>query len=320
MMRKLSVAPSLCGLVALGILVVLAVPAASYVTSAPEKPDIDGTAITVGIAVAKWLAGLIPYPSVSVLVTDIITAFEPRPEDDYWSHVHEQVEKVCGQYINEHNIDQVLVYKNDLTALLSKYQRATTVSDGTYPDKNTVADAITTSIIANRYLVEATDMPWSMILHFVDISSAHIVVLKDAAESYSELGVAPSRWWVDLRDQLQHYIDYGLWLETQVVTWRNSQIECQFDGASGFCLAFNWLVDCYDEYKVIDHVSSYVEDCDQLHAGDGAVGSCSSFCTMYQRALDRELATWLYKYVGSVIQEWEKLKMVADEMSSNASR
>lgn len=52
------------------------------------------------------------------------------------------------------------------------------VGDGTYPDKNVQADAITTSIISNRFLVEAALMPWSMTLYFVDIASMHILVLK----------------------------------------------------------------------------------------------------------------------------------------------
>lgn len=52
------------------------------------------------------------------------------------------------------------------------------IGDGTYPDKNTVADAITTSIITNRFLVEAALMPWSMTIDFTDIASVHILILK----------------------------------------------------------------------------------------------------------------------------------------------
>ena len=56
-------------------------------------------------------------------------------------------------------------------------------SDGTYPDKNIVADSITTSIITNRFLVEAALMPWSMAIHFTDIASVHILILKVCGES-----------------------------------------------------------------------------------------------------------------------------------------
>ena len=59
-----------------------------------------------------------------------------------------------------------------------RYERAEVTSDGTYPDKNTVADAITTSIITNRFLVEAALMPWSMAIHFTDIASVHLLILK----------------------------------------------------------------------------------------------------------------------------------------------
>lgn len=59
-----------------------------------------------------------------------------------------------------------------------RYERADVTSDGTYPDKNTVADAITTSIITNRFLVEAALMPWSMTIDFTDIAGVHILILK----------------------------------------------------------------------------------------------------------------------------------------------
>ena len=41
-----------------------------------------------------------------------------------------------------------------------------------------MADAISTSIMSQRYLLEASDMPWSMTLHFVDIASVHVLILK----------------------------------------------------------------------------------------------------------------------------------------------
>ena len=78
------------------------------------------TVLTVGIVVAEWLAGLIPYPGVSALILAIIEAWKPKPEDDYWSNIQTQVEEVCGQFINKHNIDEILVYKDNLISLLKK--------------------------------------------------------------------------------------------------------------------------------------------------------------------------------------------------------
>lgn len=78
------------------------------------------TVITVGIAVAEFLAGLVPYPTVSALLLAIIHAWEPKPEDNYWEHVKDNVEQVCGEFINEHNLQQVEVYKRDLVSLLQK--------------------------------------------------------------------------------------------------------------------------------------------------------------------------------------------------------
>ncbi|WP_316572632.1 hypothetical protein, partial [Klebsiella pneumoniae] len=163
-------------------------PATDYVTSFPDEPDIDGKLITVGIAIAKYLAGLIPYPGVSALIIAIIDAWTPNPEDNYWDHIKENVAEMCGEFINDHNLKQVEVYKGDLIDLLHRYERAPIISDGTYPDKNMMANALSTSIIANRFLIEAAEMPWSMSIDFVDVSSVHILILKDAAETYSSSG------------------------------------------------------------------------------------------------------------------------------------
>ena len=41
-----------------------------------------------------------------------------------------------------------------------------------------MANSLSTSIMANRYLVEAVELPYSMMLHYSDIASIHIMVLK----------------------------------------------------------------------------------------------------------------------------------------------
>ncbi|CAL4065459.1 unnamed protein product [Meganyctiphanes norvegica] len=262
-------------------------PSPQYITSFPDEPDIDGILITVGIAVGRWFAGALPYPGLSAIINAIINAWEPKPEDDYWSHVHTQVEELCGTFINEHNIQQVEIYKNDLMSLLKQYERSQVDPDGSYPDKNTIADALSTSIITNRYLIEAAELPVSMGLHFMDISSVHIMVLKDAAESYtSEAGV--SRWWVDLANELDHYSTYGRWLQGETIRWRDTNIECYFDEADQSCLDFEWTgIDCYDEYTIRDHVSNYEEDCDQVHPDSPEDGSCHRFCDLYQMEVNR---------------------------------
>lgn len=296
-------------------------PTDAYVTAFPDEPDIDGILVTVGIAVTKFLAGLVPYPTVSALLLAIINAWEPRPEDNYWEHVKDNVAQVCGEFINEHNLHQVEVYKQDLMSLMNQYSRAEVVSDGTYPDKNTMADAITTSIITNRYLVEASEMPWSMAIDFTDISSVHILILKDAADSYTVVGGEVSRWWVDLSRQLQHYIQYGLWLQKETMTWRNTQIECYFDAADGSCLAFEWTgVTCYDLYRITDSVRGYQETCQQLHPDNQEDGSCASFCDLYQTQVDRDSALWLNAYLDAVVDEWSFLKLKADALANQASR
>lgn len=47
--------------------------------------------------------------------------------------------------------------------------------------------------------------------------------MQDAAEVYSVDGVT-SQWWVDLDDQLDHYIHHGKTLQNSVVDWRNDLV------------------------------------------------------------------------------------------------
>ena len=64
------------------------------------------------------MAGLLPYPGISALINAIINAWTPRPEDDYWTHIEAQVRDTCGDFINQDNIDKVIVYKDDLMDML----------------------------------------------------------------------------------------------------------------------------------------------------------------------------------------------------------
>ena len=71
----------------------------------------------------------------------------------------------------------LLFYYLNSCVLLPRYSEAP-VESNTYPDKNVQAAALSTSVISHRYLTEAALEKESMILHFEDIASIHIVILK----------------------------------------------------------------------------------------------------------------------------------------------
>ncbi|XP_018021128.1 uncharacterized protein LOC108677420 [Hyalella azteca] len=289
-------------------LLVVAGPGDAYVTSYPEEPDIDGTLLTVGLTVGHWLAGALPYPGFSALLDALLYAWTPKPEDDYWEHIEQQVHDLCGNFVNQDNIDKVLVYKNDLMTMLRIYENSPVEGDGSYPTKNVQADAITSSIISNRYLVEASLMPWSMTLYFVDIASMHIIVLQDAAESYTFPDTAPSLWWRDLSTELAHYITYSRTLYDQTLQFRRDNIECYFDEGGST-----------DKYIITDHVTGLQDSCTQIHPGDGEVGSCASACQNFEDQVVRDLAAWYWDFVGYPASQWEQLRFKAELLAENAS-
>jgi hypothetical protein len=47
--------------------------------------------LTVGLTVGHWLAGALPYPGFSALLDALLYAWTPKPEDDYWEHIEQQV-------------------------------------------------------------------------------------------------------------------------------------------------------------------------------------------------------------------------------------
>lgn len=67
-----------------------------------------------------------------------------------------------------------------------------------------------------------------------------------------------SRWWVDLSNELDHYIEYGIWLEEETLRWRNTKIDCYFEEGIGGCT----FSDCYDKYVVSSGAQELV--CDSL--------------------------------------------------------
>lgn len=65
------------------------------------------------------LVGLIPNQTVQQLINLIIDTLT-QEEFDYWGEVKDEVMLVVGQYINEHNMNQVEVYQEDLITLLDR--------------------------------------------------------------------------------------------------------------------------------------------------------------------------------------------------------
>jgi len=276
-------------------------PSEAYVvtaTAAPE-PDIDGILETVGIAIIKWLADQIPIPAVTHLIDAILNAWvDHERKVHYWEHVEENVKETCGQFINQKNIDQVVVYKTDVARMLDVYQRSPVHGDGTYPDKNTQADAITTSIITNRYLVEAALMPWSLTLHFVDIASVHIMILKDVATAYSFPGQPPSQWWQDVSNEIAHYDNYTMKVYNETINFRKSNIRCSIDTGP-----------FHDTYHMTDLVTGKSDSCTQVHGNN----TCADRCQAFQDDLIMTFNDWHSKFVGQPLTAWRNLKVEADK-------
>lgn len=305
-----------------GVVVAVVVAAASLGAAAPrQKPQplatetIDGRKTTIALAIVHQLVGLIPDETVQQLLTVILEALT-QEDFDYWGEVKDEVMSLVGQYINEHNMNQVKVYQEDLVTLIDRYNEAPAESDN-YPDKNQQATALSTSIIAHRYLVEAALFPESMILHFQDISSIHTVVLKDAAETYSYEGLPPSRWWVDLDEELDHYIAYGKDLKKSLKESRLALVTCLVDRADGICTSFEWAgAQCYDTFTAIDAVTGEQSVCKQL---DGS-SDCEKHCDLFRTHKEREVELFMSTKVNDVISGWEQLKEIASSNAANASR
>lgn len=280
-----------------------------------EHEVIDGRKTTIALAVAHQLIGLIPNETVQELLNTILAALN-QEEFDYWGQVKDEVIALVGDYINAHNMHQVEVYQKDLQTLMDRYNQAPAESDS-YPDKNQQAAALSTSIIAHRYLVEAAELPESMILHFEDISSIHVVVLKDAAETYSFPDLPPSRWWVDLDEELDHYIAYGKNLKVDLGNWRLDKVTCQKDYADGSCTSWEWIgVECFDTFVARDEVTGEESTCTQLHGTQ----DCETHCDVFKAHKEQEVTVFLSAKVNDVITAWEQLKEIAAANAAVASR
>jgi len=271
---------------------------------------IDGVNNTIGLTLQRYDANEIPA-ILKEIIQWIANAINPPPDSeiDYFKTIAQNVRNLVGIYVNQHNMDQILHYKADLAELLKRYANAP-VRSATYPDKNTIANSFSASMISNRYLIEAVEFPHSMMLHYADLASLHVTVLKDAATTYTTADKT-SRWWIDLDNQLEHYIGFGKNLSTTVVTWRNSMVSC----TSYVCGEADWPdLTCYNQYTVVDEVTGDTDVCKAV-ASDH---SCDNSCDDYKTEMNKDIAKFVFKYMGQVLEGWETLKITSAEMAKKA--
>ncbi|XP_018021121.1 uncharacterized protein LOC108677414 [Hyalella azteca] len=287
---------------------------ASAVVTPRELITIDGHQKTIALATAEQMSGVSAALSFTDLILSIVFAFN-QEEFDYWANVEDEVRLLVGAYINEHNMNQVEAFQADLETLLLRYLDAPVESD-TYPDKNEQAAALSMAIISHRYLVMSGDLRFSLILHFEDIASMHIVVLKDAAETYST-ETKPSQWWQDLSFELQEYLDYSVVVTQEFYQFRMDMITCtedldacrMSDGPQGSTRT------CYDTYTVYDGITEEESTCKQL-AGST---DCVNHCQIYRQHRELELDQFFSSKVSPVTAEWQILKQIADDIINSAS-
>ncbi|XP_068223853.1 uncharacterized protein [Palaemon carinicauda] len=276
-------------------LVFLAVAAATVTTAevdAPANQNIDARNYPIAKAIAYLLLGLCPDQTVHGLLDVILKALN-EPEFDYWGEVQDEVAQMVGDYINEHNIHEVEVYQNELQRLMDRYNNAPVKSDGTYPNKNQMAVDLSTSIIIHRYLIEAAYLPQSMILHFEDIASIHVLTLKDVAETYSFPGYPPSKWWLDLDEELDHYIEYAEYLNETLMEWRTGLVSCD-----------SYTSGKYIIYRARDGVTGQEDTCRELKG----TGTCESHCDDFFEHKSIEVEDFLLVKMADVHESWTQLK------------
>jgi len=267
---------------------------------------IDGIHNTVGLTLSNYFSG--NWEEIFEKVIEwIAKAIDPPPtaDIDYFAVIAKNVRNVVGEYVNKHNMDQILHYKGDLAELLSRYANAPNKSE-TYPDKNTIANSLSVSMVSNRFLIEAVDYPDSMMLHYADLASLHVAVLRNAAQTYT-VPEKTSFWWVDLDDQLEHYIGFGTNLTSTLVQWRNDMVDC----SNKQCVSLT----CYDIYTVVDKVEETVDTCKALHKVDH---SCDTACANYKTEMNDTVQKFIAKYLGEVLAQWKEMKKTSAVMADKA--
>ena len=82
---------------------------------------------TIALAIVHQLIGLIPDETVQQLLIVILEALNEE-DFDYWGEVKDEVMALVGQYINEHNMNQVKVYQKDLATLIDRSAAANIIN------------------------------------------------------------------------------------------------------------------------------------------------------------------------------------------------
>merc|ERR1711962_853030 len=248
----------------------------------------------------------------------IAKAIDPPPtaDIDYFKVIEANVRAMVGDYVNQYNIDEILMWRSSLADLLVRYAKAPK-SSATYTDKNSAADSFHKLLRTNSYLYEAMERPDSLMLYFADIAAMDISVLRDVAMNYSTTSKT-SMWWVDLDDMLGHYISYGTNLTTHLVAWRKTMVDCDIQKCKWFApadLIGAPELKCYDVYTVTDKVAKLRDVCKAIHGEDH---SCDHTCDNYMVEMNESVQKFIEKYIGTPMKGWKELKKVSSVMAEKA--
>lgn len=71
-------------------------------------------------------------------------------------------------------------------------------------------------------------------------------------------------------------------------------------------------------FQITDHVTGASEKCVQVHPGDDETGSCADACQTFENQVLRDFTEWYMDYVGEAVQQWDALRLLAEEMAAIA--
>jgi len=298
------------------LLLALAAPClAAPKQSTPQKTlVIDGTDTTIALGAIDSIDPSVIIQKLISLVKAIIAALK-APKFDYWGNVKMDVELLVGSYINNHSISQVEHFSHDLQTLLLHYAEAP-VNSSTYPDKDKQAAVLNMAILSTRNVVMSGDLKYSLILHFEDIASMHLAVLKDAAETYSTQ-TKPSRWYVDLNNTLEDYITYVKNTTAELSTFRMNAIKCVTHKCNPSLTAEdNVERTCYDVYDIYDYVTGHKDECKSLPDRT----DCANACSDYKVHIQQQLDNFTSEKITPVQNSWENLFNFTKNIAPKASK
>jgi len=279
---------------------------------------IDGINNTVALTLNSYNLHINFTAIFEEVVEWIAKAIDPPPtaDIDYFKVIEANVRAMVGDFVNQHNIDQILVWRKSLADLLVRYAKAPT-SSATYITKNDAADSFHKILRVNSYLYEAMERPDSMMLYFADIAAMDISVLRDVALNYST-PTKTSMWWVDLDDMLGHYISYGTNLTNHLEAWRKTMVDCEIQNCKWFApadLIGDPELKCYDVYTVTDKVAKLRDVCKAIHGEDH---SCDHTCDSYMVEMNDTVQKFIEKYLGTPMEGWKELKKTSAVMAEKA--